>query len=276
MLLVIFSGITAAVMEGQLLQRPVDFFLVILALYLTGGSANAFNHYFEREKDARMSRTREKRPLPSGRLKPINALLFAIFIGTVGILIYGIHFNWLSAVLSLCTIFFYAVIYTLMLKPHTYHNTVIGGAAGAMAPVGVWAAASGSLEIAPWTLFLIIFLWSPPHFWALAVSLKDDYKKADLKMLPVLKGDAETLRQIFFFSILLFIASITPLLFKSGIIYIIIAIVAGIPFLKKAWEAKRTQQAKAIWGLFHYSIIYLFIVLSGLIVDALVNVPKIG
>jgi heme o synthase len=268
MLLVIFSGITAAIMEGSLLQRPFDFFLAILALYLTGGSANAFNHYLEREKDARMLRTRKKRPLPSGRLKPGRALIFAIVIGVIGILIYGFYFNWLSAFLSFVTIFFYAVIYTLLLKPHTYHNTVIGGAAGAMAPVGVWAAASGSLDITPWTLFLIIFLWSPPHFWALAISLKDDYKKANLKMLPVLKGETETLRQIYFFSFLLFAASITPLLFQSGLIYLIIAVIAGLPFIRKARNAKRTKKPKAIWDVFHYSIFYLFILLIGLIIDA--------
>ncbi len=273
MLLVVFSGITAAIMEGSLVHRPVDFILAILALYLTGGSANAFNHYFEREKDAQMARTRKKRPLPSGRIKPGNALLFAILIGVVGVLIYGLYFNWLSAFLSFATIFFYAIIYTLLLKPYTYHNTVIGGAAGAMAPVGIWAAASGSLDITPWTLFLIIFFWSPPHFWALAVSLKDDYKAAQLKMLPVIKGEAETLRQIFIFSILLFLASITPLLFKSGLIYFIIVVAFGIPFIRKSWRARKTRQPRAIWGVFYYSIIYLFLLLIALVIDTFIYLP---
>ncbi len=272
MLLVVVSGITAGFMEGSLIHRPFDFVLAIVALYLTGGSANAFNHFFERNKDAQMLRTRKKRPLPSGRLKPAHALVFALVIGTVGVLIYGLYFNWLSAFLSFSTIFFYAIIYTLLLKPNTYHNTVIGGAAGAMAPVGIWAAATGSLDITPWTLFLIIFFWSPPHFWALAVSLRDDYAAAHFKMLPVMKGEKETLKQVWIFSILLFLVSITPVLVKSGILYLIIAIVVGIPFLKKAWIARRTTQSKAIWGVFHYSILYLFVLFIGLVIDSFIYI----
>ncbi len=273
MLLVIVSGATAGFMEGSLVRRPFDFLLAIFALYLTGGSANAFNHYFERHKDAQMIRTKKKRPLPSGRMKPLNALIFAIAIGTIGVLIYGFYFNWLSALLSFVTIFFYAVIYTLMLKPNTYHNTVIGGAAGAMAPVGIWAAASGQLDITPWTLFFIIFFWSPPHFWALAVSLREDYSAANFKMLPVMKGEGETLKQIWFFSIILFLVSMTPVLVKSGLLYLVIAIVFGIPFLKRAWIARRTGQSKAIWDVFHYSILYLFVLLVGLVLDTFLNYP---
>jgi protoheme IX farnesyltransferase len=273
MLLVVVSGMTAGFMEGSLVHRPFDFFLAILALYLTGGSANAFNHFFERNKDAQMIRTKKKRPLPSGRMKPSHALIFAITIGTIGVLIYGLYFNWLSALLSFSTIFFYAIIYTLLLKPNTYHNTVIGGAAGAMAPVGIWAAASGTMDITPWTLFLIIFFWSPPHFWALAVSLRDDYAAANFKMLPVMKGESETLKQVWIFSIILFLVSMTPILVKSGILYFVIAIVFGIPFLKKAWIARRTAQSKAIWGVFHYSILYLFILLVGLVLDSFLNYP---
>ncbi len=273
MLLVVFSGMTAGFMEGSLIHRPFDFVLAIIALYLTGGSANALNHFFERHKDAQMLRTRKKRPLPSGRMKPSHALIFAISIGTIGVLIYGLRFNWLSAMLSFGTIFFYAIIYTLLLKPNTYHNTVIGGAAGAMAPVGIWAAASGRLDITPWTIFLIIFFWSPPHFWALAVSLRDDYKAANFKMLPVMKGERETLKQIWIFSILLFLVSITPILFESGVIYLSVAILFGIPFIKKAWVARKTVQSKAIWNVFHYSILYLFILLIGLVVDSFFMVP---
>ena len=273
MLLVVFSGITAAIMEGSLIQRPFDFLLVIVALYLTGGSANALNHFFERRKDAEMSRTRKKRPLPSGRMQPAHALIFAITIGTMGVLLYGFYFNWLSAILSFSTIFFYAIIYTLLLKPHTYHNTVIGGAAGAMAPVGVWAAARASPAPPPPPLFLTIFFWSPPHFWALAVSLKDDYRAANLKMLPVIKGEKETLKQILFFSIFLFLASITPLLVKSGLVYLIIAILFGIPFIKKVWMARQSGQSKEIWSVFHYSILYLFVLMIGLIIDTFVRIP---
>lgn len=269
MLLVVFSGITALFMEASLLSQPLKFLLSIIALYMTGGAANALNNYFERDIDGRMERTREKRPLPQGRISPTNALFFSIWFGTIGVLIYGFFFNWLSAFLSLGTILFYGLFYTLLLKPNTPQNVVIGGAAGAMAPVGVWAAASGSLEIAPWTLFLIIFFWSPPHFWALAIQHKHDYKKAQLPMLPLVKGNEETLKQILYFSIVLFIASLTPVLTSAGIFYFIVAIGSGLFFLKKALTAKKTKATKDIWAVFGYSIIYLFVLLLAIIVDSL-------
>ncbi|MBN1479909.1 protoheme IX farnesyltransferase [candidate division KSB1 bacterium] len=272
MLLVIFSGITAAIMEGSLVHTPFAFLLAIFALYLTGGSANAFNHYFERHKDAKMVRTRDKRPLPAGRLRPSHALCFALMIGTVGIAIFGFFYNWLSALLSFLTLFFYAIIYTLVLKPNTHHNTVIGGVAGAMAPVGIWAAASGSFNITPWPLFLIIFFWSPAHFWTLAISYKEDYKAAHFKMLPVTKGEIITLQHIWLFSILLFIVSLTPVLFESGLLYLIIAIVFGIAFIIKTWTARRLAYAKNIRSVFQYSIFYLFVLLTGLIIDSFVNI----
>lgn len=272
MLLVIFSGLTAAVMEGSLIYRPLSLLLVLFALYLTGGSANALNHYFERHKDAKMRRTRDKRPLPAGRLRPSSALSFALMIGSLGIAVFAFFFNWLSALLSFLTLFFYAIIYTLVLKPNTHHNTIIGGVAGAMAPVGIWAAASGTIDITPCTIFLIIFFWSPPHFWTLAISLKDDYKAARFKMLPLSKGDAETLKQIWIFSILLFLVSLTPLLVKSGLLYLFIAIVFGIAFIVKAWKALQGAQSKTIWSLFHYSILYLFMLLIGLAIDSFLHI----
>ncbi len=270
MLLVVFSGITALFMEKSLLTHPFKFALVIFALYLTGGAANALNNYFERDIDARMARTMKKRPLPQGRIKPMNALIFAILIGSIGVLIYGFAFNWLSAVLSLATILFYGLFYTLLLKPNTPQNIVIGGAAGAMAPVGVWAAASGSLNITPWTLFLIIFFWSPPHFWALAVNYKDDYKKANLPMLPVVRGEAETLKQMLYFSIILFLASLTPVLANAGPLYLLAAIISGVILLKKVFIAKKSASTKSIWAVFGYSILYLFILLVALIIDSFI------
>lgn len=268
MLLVVFSGITALFMEKSLLGQPFKFLLAIIALYMTGGAANALNNYFEREIDGRMERTRKKRPLPQGAVSPGSALAFSIVLGAGGVLLYGLFFNWLSALLSLGTILFYGLFYTLFLKPTTPQNVVIGGAAGAMAPVGVWAAASGTLDIAPWTLFLIIFFWSPPHFWALAINYKDDYKKANLPMLPVIKGEVETLRQIFIFSIILFLVSLTPLLFTSGLFYLTVAIAAGSYFLFKAYKAKISRATRDIWGVFGYSILYLFVLLTAIIVDS--------
>ncbi len=154
---------------------------------------------------------------------------FSVLIGITGVLIFGLVFNWFTALLSLATILFYSLFYTLWLKPNTTQNIVIGGIAGAMAPVGAWAAATGRTDIVPWILFLIVFLWTPPHFWALALFYKDDYYKSQLPMLPVIKGDIITLRQIVFYSILLVITSVLLFVFKSGWFYLAVSIDHGQP-----------------------------------------------
>ncbi len=269
MILIILSGFTALVMEKSMLAEPGRIILALFALYLTGGAANALNNYFEREIDAKMERTRIKRPLPQKRIDENKALVFAIVIGLTGVLILGFFFNWLSASLSLGTILFYSLFYTLVLKPGTPQNIVIGGAAGAMAPVGMWAAASGSLEITPWTLFLIIFFWSPPHFWALAVNYKDDYKKAGYPMLPVVKGDTVALKQIFIFTIILFFTSLTPYLFKANLLYLVAAMLLGAIFIYRSYVAMKKQETQKVWAVFGYSIIYLFALFFAIIIDSI-------
>ncbi|TFG94075.1 MAG: protoheme IX farnesyltransferase, partial [Calditrichales bacterium] len=203
MLLVMITGATALFMEGSLLNEPLRFFLVLFALYLTGGSANALNQYFERDIDALMERTATRRPLPQKKIKAGHALIFSISIGVIGVLIFGFVFNWLTAMLSLATILFYSLYYTLYLKPNTTQNIVIGGVAGAMAPVGAWTAVTGEFALAPWLLFLIIFLWTPPHFWALAAFRTDDYVKSGLPMMPVIRGINSTMKQIFVYTLIL-------------------------------------------------------------------------
>ena len=271
MLLVLFSGATALFMEGSLVSQPLRFLLAMLALYLTGGSANALNNYFERHVDAQMARTKSKRPLPNGSITPHRALIFAVSIGLLGFAIFVIFFNWLSGLLSLGTILFYSLFSPLIPNPAPSQNIVIGGVAGAMAPVGMWAAATGSLDVTPWTLFLIIFFWSPPHFWALAIAFKEDYKKVSYPMLPLLKGDDKTLRQIFYYSIALFLISLTPVLTKSGIIYLICAVISGGLFIRKAALAQRYKSHKMIWGLFGFSIVYLFSLFAAIIIDSFMN-----
>ncbi len=270
MLLVLFTGATALVMEGSFLHEPGKFLLVLLGLYLTGGSANALNQYFEREIDAKMERTARRRPLPLHYLGPKQALIFAISIGLVGVLLFGYFFNWLTAVMSLATLLFYALFYTLFLKPHTWHNIVIGGAAGAMAPVGAWAAATGQTAVAPWLLFLIIFLWTPPHFWALALYCKEDYIKARLPMLPVVKGDDATFRQILIYTYALILVSLALFAVGAGWLYLVIALLLGGYLLKKAVVARRLKTVPAMRGLFGFSIVYLFGLFLALIADILV------
>ena len=250
------------------MYHPSDFLLVMLGLFLTGGSANALNQYFERDIDSQMSRTRRRRPLPLGKINETEALLFAILIGVSGVAVFGLRFNWLSALLALITIIFYGLFYTLWLKPSTHQNIVIGGAAGAMAPVISWAAAANSLAFEPWLLFLIIFLWTPPHFWALALYLKEDYEKVNLPMLPVVKGDDVTLTQMLYYSVALVLISLSLVIFRSSIIYFCVATVLGFVFIKKAVVAKKSKSHQEERGLFRYSILYLFGLFLTIIIDS--------
>jgi len=271
MLLVIITGATALILEGSLPQQPVRFVLAMLAIYLTGGSANALNQCFEREIDAKMTRTAKRRPLPMHQISSTSAFVFSITIGIVGLLIFGFVFNWYSALLSLATILFYSLFYTLYLKPSTVQNIVIGGIAGSMAPVGAWVAASGQMAIEPWLIFLIIFLWTPPHFWALALVYQDDYRLANLPMLPVIKGVDATFKQIIVYSWLL-VGSSFLLLYSNqlGLIYFIAALALGVLFMRKMFAANSVRSEKAIKGLFGYSIIYLFGLFFMLIVDTII------
>ncbi len=271
MLLVLFTGATALVLEGSLISHPGSFGLVLLGLFLTGGSANALNQFFEREIDARMARTKDRRPLPLGKIGVRQALWFSIVIGLLGIALFAYFFNWLTALLALGTILFYSLFYTLWLKPNTAQNIVIGGAAGAMAPVGAWAAATGSMALAPWFLFLIVFLWTPPHFWSLALFCKEDYVKAELPMLPVVKGDSSTLNQILFYTFLVVAVSFGLFLTGSGILYLVAAALLGGWFIRKALSARRERTDSASRRLFGFSIVYLFALFFAVMVDRVVS-----
>lgn len=259
------------VLEGSLLSQPLKFILALTAIYLTGGCANALNQYFEREIDAKMTRTSVRRPLPLRKIASTPALVFSVAIGVTGLFLFAIFFNWYSALLSLATILFYSLFYTLYLKPNTAQNIVIGGAAGSMAPVGAWVAASGEMAVAPWLLFLIIFLWTPPHFWALALVYKDDYRVANLPMMPLVKGDNSTFNQMLFYAWLLVIASFLMMLNPSlGFSYFLAAAFLGYLFISKTLKARKIRTEKAIKGLFGYSIIYLFALFVVIVVDGVV------
>lgn len=271
MLLVVITGGTALVLEGSLLSQPLKFLLALFAIYLTGGSANALNQYFEREIDAKMVRTAARRPLPTRKLSSHAALGFSIIIGIAGLMIFGFFFNWYSALLSLSTILFYSLFYTLYLKPATAQNIVIGGAAGSMAPVGAWVAASGEMALDPWILFLIIFLWTPPHFWALALVYKDDYRVANLPMMPIVKGDNSTFNQIVFYSWLLVISSLFMIINPNiDVIYLVAALILGSIFLLKSFKARQIKSEEKIKSLFGYSIIYLFLLFAFIVVDGVI------
>ncbi len=271
MLLVVLSGAVALFIEGSLLSSPIKCCAMLCAVYLTGGCANALNQFFERDIDAKMARTQKRRPLPQGKIQPTNALVFIIVIGIAGVLIFGLMFNWLSAMLSLGTILFYGFFYTLWLKPNTPQNIVIGGAAGAMAPIGVWAGITGEIALEPILIFLIVFLWTPPHFWALALYCKDDYIKAELPMMPVVKGERETLKQMFAYTILTVLASLWLAVIHVGWIYDATSVILGAMFIKRNWETLQNYSERSAKKLFFFSITYLFGLFAALILDRIVQ-----
>ncbi len=272
--LVMVTALAGVVAEGSLLHDPVRLFVVLAAIMMTAGSANAFNQYFERDLDAQMERTRARRPLPLRRVSPERALAFAIGIGAASVLLLFRFGTPLSAWLALGTIVFYGFFYTLWLKPRTVHNIVIGGAAGAMGPVIAWAAATGRLAPAPILMFLVIFLWTPPHFWALALCLQDDYRRVRIPMLPIVKGEAETYRQIERYTlVLVFVTLLMPVVRAGGVVLAATALLLGAGFVWKAFRARRLATVAAARDMFGYSIVYLFVLFLGMIADALWRIP---
>ena len=272
--LVIVTAVAGLVVEGSLLHDPLKFALVLFAITLTAGSANAFNQYFERDLDAVMTRTRAKRPLPLHRVPPAAALGFAIGIGALAAVLLWVVANPLSAWLAIGTIVFYGFFYTLWLKPRTVHNIVIGGAAGAMGPVIAWAAATGGLARAPVLRVLVIFLWTPPHFWALALCIQDDYRMVKIPMLPIVKGEAETFRQIEGYTLaLVALTLLMPFVDAGGLVLGVVSLVLGGVFVAKAIWARRAGSVRAARDVFGYSIVYLFVIFLGMIADAIWRIP---
>lgn len=271
MVLVLITGITALILEGSLLLHPVKFLLFMLGLYMTGGAANAFNQYFERDIDALMTRTRRRRPLPLRLISPSEAVIFSSILGLAGVILLGTVFNLLTALLAGGTMLFYAIVYTLWLKPNTAQNIVIGGIAGAMAPVGAWTAATGHMAMTPWILFAIVFFWTPPHFWSLALYFKSDYEQTRLPMMPVVKGVETTLRLIFIYSLVLVATSLVYLFTGGGWIYGISATILGGILIQKAGAARKSKDRQSMWRLFTFSLYYLFGLLAVMVVDKLIS-----
>jgi protoheme IX farnesyltransferase len=270
MLLVLVAGAAGLALEGSMLTRPGHFALFIVGLFLTGGCANALNQYFERNIDAKMTRTAGRRPLPRKQVSPAVALVFSIAIGVAGVTLFATVFNLITAVIALGVILFYGLVYTLWLKPNTSQNIVIGGIAGAMAPVGAWTAATGHTAFMPWIICLLIFFWTPPHFWALAIRFRDDYHKARLPMLPLVKGDAATLGQIFYYTLITVAVSLLPMAAGAGWLYAMVAAALGWVFIRRAHLARKTRRPEHVWSIFRFSITYLFVILIALVVDNLV------
>jgi protoheme IX farnesyltransferase len=271
-LLVVITGAAGLVWQGSLLGDPMRFIGVLIGLFLASGCANGLNQYFERDLDALMERTAKKRPprieAHEARSRPrVCALVRRARRDTV-----RVFYNMLAASLALATIVFYSLFYTLWLKPRTPQNIVIGGVAGAMGPVIAWAAAAGTVSMQAALMFLIIFFWTPPHFWALALCLREDYKASKLPMMPNIAGEDSTLKQMFAYSIVLMLVSFGLMFFEAGLVYGLLALVSGAIFMWKMVDSYRKRTTRSYWMLFGYSIIYLFVLFIGMMVDVAWNV----
>jgi protoheme IX farnesyltransferase len=236
----------------------------------TAGGASAINQYIDRDRDKAMSRT-SKRPLPDGRLTGTHAIRFGIALCIAGILILSIFVNLLSAVLALSGIIYYVVLYSLILKPTTSHNIVIGGGAGAIPPLVGWAAATGSLSIPAFFLFSLIFFWTPPHFWALALLKERDYARAGVPMLPVVIGERGTRVQILLYTLqLVAFTMLLPLADLGGGIYMLIAVLLGIALVFFAIQLWRQGGNRQAWSMYRYSSTYLALIFFALVIDTLI------
>jgi protoheme IX farnesyltransferase len=269
MSLVVFTALVGlAVAPGRM--HPVLAFTALLCITVGAGAAGALNMRVDADIDARMART-AGRPIPRGRVTPGEAAGFGITLAAFSVVSLGLLVNLLAASLLAFTIFFYVVVYTLWLKRSTPQNIVIGGAAGALPPLIGWAAATGSVAIEPIVLFFIIFFWTPPHFWALALYRSEDYARAGVPMLPVVAGAGETRRQILIYTLILAPLGAAPWpLGYAGPLYGVVALAAGAAMIALALRVRAERQGHAACKqLFGFSILYLFLVFAMLLVDRL-------
>jgi heme o synthase len=273
MTLVIFTAACAMVAAPGSLH-PFLAFTGILCIAVAAGAAGALNQWYEADIDALMKRT-AKRPLPAGKLQKPEALAFGVILGTGSVAIMGLALNWIAAAWLAVSILFYVVVYTAWLKRRTPQNIVIGGAAGAFPVICGWAAVAGETPMLAWILFAIIFLWTPPHFWALALFMEADYAKAGVPMLPVTHGFKETRRQILAYSALLVPVTIAPpLLGLTDWAYGGTAITLGVIFMVMAWNVYRSSATLAAdmvaeKKLFKFSLLYLACLFGALVADVL-------
>jgi heme o synthase len=274
MSLVVFTALVGLVVAPAHIH-PVIGFTALLCIAIGAGAAGALNMWFDADVDAVMSRT-ARRPIPSGRVAPGEALAFGLTLATGSVVVLGLLVDWLAALLLAFTIFFYIVIYTMWLKRLTPQNIVIGGAAGAFPPMIGWAAATGSIGIEPVLLFLLVFFWTPPHFWALSLNRTDDYARARIPMLPVVAGAEETRRQILLYSLSLVPIGAAPwFMGYADAIYGVTALIAGGLMVALAWrlwaEGSGIRAAQFAKRLFGFSILYLFVLFAVLLIEGVVG-----
>jgi heme o synthase len=278
MSLVVFTALVGMVVApGHF--HPVLAFFALTCIAVGAGAAGALNMWYDADIDAVMTRTAQ-RPVPAGRVKPGEALAFGLVLAGFSIVFLGLMINVLAAGLLAFTIFFYAVVYTMWLKRWTPQNIVIGGAAGAFPPMIGWAAATGGIGLESILLFLIIFFWTPPHFWALGLLRAGEYARAGVPMLPVVAGVAETRRQMLLYSLVLGPVGVSPwLLGTAGLAYGVVAILGGAAMLALAFQLYRVPEqamepvAKRLFGI---SIVYLFVLFAALLVERALGLQHFG
>lgn len=271
MSLVIFTGLCGLLAAPGAIH-PVIGFTAVLCIALGAGGAATLNQWWEADLDAGMKRT-AKRPIPAGRLNRIDARDFGIALSVGSVLLMGLAVNWLSAAILLVSIIYYAVVYTIWLKPRTPQNIVIGGGAGAFPPMIGWVAVTGDITLMPVLLFAIIFFWTPPHFWALALFVQSDYAKVGIPMMPVVKGERSTRRQILIYSVLLVPLALAPwLIGGTGLLYggaaaaltaVFVALSVPVAFRTAGAEDRMLPEKR----LFGYSVLYLFALFAALVAD---------
>ena len=274
MSLVVFTGLCGLLAAPEAIH-PVLGFTAVLCIALGAGAAGALNQWYEADLDARMKRT-ASRPLPAGRMTRQTALHFGVGLSVFSVVLMGVATNWLAAAVLAASILFYVLVYTVWLKRRTAQNIVIGGAAGAFPPMIGWAAATGTVSLESVILFLIIFLWTPPHFWALALFKSEDYARAGIPMMPNVAGEASTRRQIFVYSLLIAPVGVLPaFLGSASVFYGIVAAGLGAGFVWYAWkvlgmrdEDRAMKPAKALFG---YSLLYLFAIFAVYLADIVIQ-----
>jgi protoheme IX farnesyltransferase len=277
MSLVVFTAFVGYYNAAPVLGNSINPFLALIGIFaiaLGAGASGVLNQWYDKDIDVLMDRTKN-RPIASGKIQPSEALSFGIITSILSIIILGLSVNWLAASLLAFTIFFYAVVYTMWLKRHTVQNIVIGGAAGAFPPVIGHICATGSIGVEALILFLIIFLWTPPHFWALALVNKSDYRAAKIPMLPIIYGDITTRKNIFIYSLLLMPCAYLPwILNYSGNFYMIVVTFLNIEFIRRSINVLK-ENKDSERGLFVYSIFYLSILFASICFDKLISNFKI-
>jgi protoheme IX farnesyltransferase len=274
MSLVVFTAFVGMVIAPGVIN-PVLAVIAIFCIAVGAGASGALNMWYDADIDAVMSRTMN-RPIPAGRVSREEALVFGLILSVFAVTLLGLATNWVAGGFLAFTIFFYAVIYTMWLKRSTPQNIVIGGAAGAFPPMVGWAAVTGTVTVESLVLFLIIFLWTPPHFWALALYKQGDYGAAGIPMMPNVAGETSTKRQILAYSVLLAAAALAPsMLGFGGWLYAAIALVTGASFVLLAWRlllsGDGAPMRKSARQLFQYSLSYLFIVFFALLTDTVLT-----